>query len=123
MGNQQTSVFKEKFLQRDYQLISTKKDEFVGIFSLLKFSKANSLFIQKLLNPDDYQKQADFEKIIENILQTNSYFSKFQFFERNQMNPKMFDLVFDYGESVQTLEESEFWPAVRQVVQGMISLE
>lgn len=126
MGNIKHKGLKEAYVGNKYNLKESRKDQLLGLYNLILFpSQGSNLFIQKVLNPADYDQYTDVNELVKKLSTLSPYICDFQFVEYNIQNQDQFDLLFEFGGpvSVPFTNESEVWVLIEHVVHGLMFLE
>ena len=125
MGNQQGGGVRERFHRGGFAVREVRSDERVGHFALLQSEEGAETLLQRIVNPEDYRRESAFDRVVEQVLQHCEGISRFLFLDRNKLNGKVYDLVFEYGDALEdrALSEEDFWFAVRRVVSALVFLE
>lgn len=127
MGNQQTNVLKEKYLKGDLKIRDSYRDSQLGLVSVFELftNQHEGQVMQKIINPQASLGQFDFQKIVEKMTQNHPFLSSFYFFNKNQLNEQLYDLIFENGDPIQIpikIEEN-FWKITRHILEALKYLE
>jgi hypothetical protein len=127
MGNTKGKRIREEYLRQNFQISEIKHDSLLGSFTLIQFlhEGVDSYVMIKVLDPRIYDEYTDIQEAIKKLNQEHPQISCFYFVEENRQNPEIYDVAFEYGESLNTFisDEGFLWRYIDQVIEGMIYLE
>ena len=126
MGNTKSQKLKEQYIKGKYNVKESRKDQLLGLYSILQFHGYDvELYIQKVLNPAEYDEYADINEFIKKLSNSCKSICEFYFVEYNTQNQDLFDLVFEFGVPL-TLpfkKEKYIWALIEQLTDGLLFLE
>ena len=126
MGNTKSQKLKENYIKGKYNVKESRKDQLLGLYSVLQFHGYDSdIYIQKVLNPAEYDEYADINEFIKKLSNSCKNICEFFFVEYNTQNQDLFDLVFEFGAplSLPLKKEKYIWRLIEQLTDGLLFLE
>lgn len=126
MGNTKSQKLKESFLKGKYSVKESRKDQLLGMYTVIQFAGSDSgLYIQKVLNPAEYDEYADINEFIKKLSNSCKNICEFHFVEFSSTNQDIFDLVFEFGNLLKfpLAKEKYFWLMIEQITDAMMFLE
>lgn len=126
MGNTKSQKLKDSFLKGKYMVKESRKDQLLGMYTVLQFNGFESdLYIQKVLNPAEYDEYADINEFIKKLSTNSKNICEFHFVEYSSTNQELFDLVFEFGTLLKLpfATERQLWALVDNVIEAMLFLE
>ena len=126
MGNTKSQKLKESYIKGKYNVKESRKDQLLGLYSILQFHGFETdLYIQKVLNPSEYDEYADINEFIKKLSNSCKNICEFFFVEYNTQNQDLFDLVFEFGGplALPLKKEKYVWRLIEQLTEGLLFLE
>ena len=126
MGNTKSQKLKENYVKNKYKMLESRSDQLLGKYKVLRFSGfGNETYIQKILNPSEYDEYADINEFIKKLSNSSKHICEFHFVEYNTKNQELFDLIFEFGVflNLPLKKEKYIWMLIDNVVEAMIFLE
>ena len=127
MGNTKGKKIREDYLRQNFQISEIKHDNLLGSYTLIQLfcEGTDPCVMIKVLDPRIYDEYTDIQEAIRKLNQEHPQISCFYFVEENRQNPEIYDVAFEFGESMNTFiyDEGHLWRYIEQVNEGMIYLE
>ena len=126
MGNTKSQKLKENYIKGKFKVIDNQKDQLLNQYRILQFTGFSSeTYIQKILNPSEYDEYADINEFIKKLSNTCKFICEFHFVEYNSQNQDLFDLIFEFGTFLKLplVKEKYIWMLIDNVTDAMIFLE
>ena len=126
MGNTKSTKVKELYYERKFDVIYQEFSDYIGVFRIISFdSFKNERFVQKTIDPFIYDVYSDINSFTKSLSTTNPNICDFFFIDFNQSNREIYDLIFEYGESIQNskFEEKQLWGFIKNILNGLWFLE
>lgn len=126
MGNQPNSL-KDEYNEQAFKAILSHTDSNIGQYQLLKFQNPQApLYLKRVINPDTYDEfSADWDLLQQKIYQHHENICEFKFIELNNENEDFYDMLFEFGNYLNTSLKSEqlIWKFAEEIMNGLIFLE
>jgi len=126
MGNTKSTKLKDLYSKNKIEVLQSENEKLVGAFKVIKVdSFKDELFILKVLDPRIYDQYADINEFVKKLSQPCPAIADFFFINSNAQNKELYDLLFEYGPTIDTsaIGEKELWALIAQIVQALGFME
>lgn len=127
MGNARARELRDDYTDQAYTEVVCHNDQNMGSYRILKFRRENrTLFLSKTLNPAEYDKySSDVDEFSKKLMRHHQNICEFFFVEVNQRSAETYDLVFEFGDYINTNFQSEkvIWTFIEHILAGLLFLQ
>ena len=126
MGNTKSTKLKELYSKNKIEVLQSENEKLVGSFKVIKVdSFKDELFILKVLDPRIYDQYSDINEFVKKLSQPCPAIADFFFINSNAQNKELYDLLFEYGPTIDTssVGEKELWGFISQIVEALGFME
>lgn len=127
MGNKLGQELREKYTRSDYQEVLSHTDFSLGKYRIIRFTPPQNTFcLTKTLDPCAYDQYAsDVDELTRKLMKAHNNICEFLFVEPNQEDLRIYDLVFEFGDFVNTGFQNErvIWTFVGDIVAALHFLQ
>lgn len=127
MGSAHSKVLKAAYNEGEFEEVISHSDASMGSYRIVKFHiNDKELFLLKQLDPSQYdQYTSDVEEFGSKLCRNHPNICEFGFFEPNALDPNIYDLVFEFGDYINTHFQNEkvIWTFITHLLSGLIFLQ
>lgn len=127
MGNARARELRDDYTDQAYTEVVCHNDQNMGSYRILKFRRENrTLFLSKTLNPAEYDKySSDVDEFSKKLMRHHQNICEFFFVEVNQRSAETYDLVFEFGDYINTNFQNEkvIWTFIEHILAGLLFLQ
>lgn len=126
MGNKQSTDLKDKYMNNSYKHILEHKDFQLGKYSLFRYPDQKVLYLKKHINPSEFDDYTSDWNMFENkVFSKCQNLCELKFFVTNKQNPEIYDIVFEFGNYINTHLNNEniIWDFINDILKALLFLQ